>query len=279
LLGAEISNCEKVPEQTPPEYREAYELKKALTSPSSTTSSFQVKHTYLVSSLLFTMAGMYVPVRVPPPTRLHESSDIKPASASDFVRQYLKESETRAHLHPNAMFTPQGLQFPSHGGSQGGLTLHNLRRIEAGLRGEHLAPEPKVDELLQTEEVEDGSQGSVVKNKKKNKKANGTTEGRNSAEKVDDWLDQEVYMQMGDGVEVGEIGTRTNVVKDGGSIPEIQTTKGAEVGKKRKTKGENATTTDKDDKASRKKAKKEREKQMKREKEEGRKKASKQIDA
>ena len=77
-----------------------------------------------------------------PPYRHLSSNPITAEHASSIVATYLANSESHAHLHPDALITPTGVQFSSHGGSTGGVVLHNLRRVAAGLRGEHLDPEP-----------------------------------------------------------------------------------------------------------------------------------------
>ena len=51
---------------------------------------------------------------------------------------YLHATTTDPSLHPNALLTENGPIMPSSG-STTGLVLHNLKRVEAGLRGEHLA--------------------------------------------------------------------------------------------------------------------------------------------
>lgn len=61
---------------------------------------------------------------------------------------FLEDSEFNAHLHPDAVLTGGGVQFSAVGGPLGGVIIHGLRRIEAGLQGEVLAPE--ADDFLDT---------------------------------------------------------------------------------------------------------------------------------
>lgn len=104
-----------------------------------------------------------------------------------------------------------------------------MRRVEAGLRGEVLKPEvPDVSDDMVLDDMIDDSQKRM----------------------------QAEQEQQEDGIEVGEIGRRTNVVAEGGDIPEVVEEVGAKTAGKSKA-----------DKEARKKAKKERERQQKLEKE------------
>lgn len=79
-----------------------------------------------------------------PPT-ITDHASAKPISLQDaqkLIATYLKDSERRPHLHPDAVLETGGPTFSVQGGRQGGLVLHQLRRVEAGLRGEILQPDP-----------------------------------------------------------------------------------------------------------------------------------------
>lgn len=162
----------------------------------------------------------------------HVACGSKPLSigaAQELVATYLNESESNAHLHPDALLTTSDVQYTPAGGPQGGIILHNLRRVEAGLRGEVLKPEvPDVSDDMVLDDMIDDSQKRM----------------------------QAEQEQQEDGIEVGEIGRRTNVVAEGGDIPEVVEEVGAKTAGKSKA-----------DKEARKKAKKERERQQKLEKE------------
>ncbi|KAK4995400.1 hypothetical protein LTR66_004769 [Elasticomyces elasticus] len=79
----------------------------------------------------------------PPPLRIHSTQSISPNTALEHISAYLAASKDQAHLHPDAFLTPDHAIYSASSGAQGGLVLHNLRRIEAGLRGERLAAEPE----------------------------------------------------------------------------------------------------------------------------------------
>ncbi|OJD32380.1 uncharacterized protein BKCO1_3800053 [Diplodia corticola] len=157
------------------------------------------------------------------------SKPLSTGAAQELIANYLNESESNSYLHPDAILTASNVQYPLSGGPQGGVTMHDLRRVEAGLRGEVLKPEvPDVsDDMVLDEMIDD-------------------TKKRMQA-------DQE---QQEDGIEVGEIGQRTTAVVEGGDIPEVVEEGGGKALGKSKT-----------DKEARKKAKKERERQQKLERE------------
>lgn len=188
----------------------------------------------------------------PPPHRLISSKPVSTADASTMLQTYISHSEAHPHLHPDALITPTGVTFSSHGGPTGGVVMHNLRRIAAGLRGEYLEPEPTPEP-----ETEEGAEGEKAWNGKKGK-AKKTTFTDVEVE----WQDKEAYEREQGEVEIGDIGERTNIVKDGGEEPEVEVT-----GEKRK--GGDAKL----DKEARKKAKKERDAQRKKELEKQRKEA------
>ncbi|KAI9814121.1 MAG: hypothetical protein M1832_006009 [Thelocarpon impressellum] len=76
-----------------------------------------------------------------PPQRTHRIRRVSPATALVLVQTYLSASRTSAYLHPDALLTERGPQLAAS--EEGGLILHNLRRVEAGLRGETLG-EPEL---------------------------------------------------------------------------------------------------------------------------------------
>ncbi|KAF9692239.1 hypothetical protein EKO04_009611 [Ascochyta lentis] len=188
----------------------------------------------------------------PPPHRLISSQPTTVSAASTMLHTYIANSEAHPHLHPDALITPTGVTFSSHGGPTGGVVMHNLRRVAAGLRGEYLEPEatPEPEE----EEAADNSAQS-----KYGKKANGkkTTFTDADADEVQvEWQDKEAYEREQGDIELGDLGDRSNTVAEGGEAPDVEVT-----GEKRK--GADAKL----DKDARKKAKKERDALRKKENE------------
>jgi len=209
-----------------------------------------------------------------PPHRLLTTTHIPTETASSILQTYILNSESHAHLHPDALIKASKVVFSAHGGPTGGVVMHNLRRVAAGLRGEYLEPEatPEPEETATTGEGVEvsaavGAQGKSGKiaRPKKSMKPTGTKmtfedeEGPSVEETANEgWMDKETYeLEEGAVDEVGELGERSNFVASGGAVPEVEATdEGA--GSKRKAA---------QDKEARKKAKKEREAEFKKKRE------------
>lgn len=69
-----------------------------------------------------------------PPLRKLSTRRTSNSAALNLISSYLLASTTNPSLHPDALLTESG----PLASSTEGLTLHNLRRIEAGLRGDNL---------------------------------------------------------------------------------------------------------------------------------------------
>lgn len=188
-------------------------------------------------------------LEAPPPSCHISSTPISLSSASSILETYLRNSEAHPHLHPDALITPTGVTFSSHGGPMGGVVMHNLRRVAAGLHGEYLEPEKTPEP---EEDEGDESEKSTWKGNKK---------GGKGKKNVEEWQDIAEYEQEAGGIEVGELGPRTVTVAEGGEEPEVQATSGT------KRKGEGEAADGKLSKDARKKAKKERDQQRKRDNE------------
>lgn len=78
-----------------------------------------------------------------PPKYRHASIKITPKQAQENLVAFLAKTPSQPHLHPDAILSQDGIKFPAQSGPQGGLAIHHLRRIEAGLRGENLLAESK----------------------------------------------------------------------------------------------------------------------------------------
>ncbi|KAI9735779.1 MAG: hypothetical protein M1818_006388 [Claussenomyces sp. TS43310] len=72
-----------------------------------------------------------------PPHRSRASRPISSAAALAILQPYLADSAAHAHLQPNATLHATG---PAVQEAASNLIMDNLRRVEAGLRGEWLAP-------------------------------------------------------------------------------------------------------------------------------------------
>lgn len=134
--------------------------------------------------------------------------------------------------------------------------MHNLRRVAAGLRGEYLEPEATPE----PEEKEQDSKASNWKGKgKKSRRGADIIDGAQN-----EWQDMSEFEREEAEIEVGEIGDRVNVVREGGDAPKVEVTGGAEQdGKKRKKGGDGEGVVDKETRKKAKKARHKEEKAMK----------------
>ncbi|KAL8918518.1 MAG: hypothetical protein Q9208_007325 [Pyrenodesmia sp. 3 TL-2023] len=140
-----------------------------------------------------------------PPIRHHSSRCIAPNQAQQILAEFLEKSATDASLHPNALLTEDGPLNPS---SSVGLVLHNLKRVEAGLRGEHLAADLSFNHF--------GGEG--LPHLTDEAVTNGENDGeRRNAEPEKDieagWQDKEEY-EREQALEQGELGARRNALGD-----------------------------------------------------------------
>jgi hypothetical protein len=185
-----------------------------------------------------------------PPYRHVSSRPISLADASKMLDKYVADSEKHAHLQPDSLITPTGVAFSSNGGPKGGVVMHNLRRVAAGLRGEYLEPEKTPEP-----EEEEPDLGITT--------LNGNMNGQTADKEQGDWQEMSEFEREEGMIEVGELGDRTNVVAEGGEVPEIEAAGAKQDGAKRKKGGDEAGL----DKEARKKAKKDRLKKEQKERE------------
>ena len=116
-----------------------------------------------------------------PQIHLHEPARyISADDAASHISTYLLQASEKPYLHPDAIFGAGGLQFGHYGGSAGGLVLHQLRRVEKGLRGERIAvdldqTQAQAQAQAQTGEWEEGStEGANQKQDRKRKRKGGS---------------------------------------------------------------------------------------------------------
>lgn len=192
-----------------------------------------------------------------PPHRTIPSIPIPQEIALKFLSSYLEATKTSPHLLPNARLEASG---PTAGSSASSVTIHNLQRVEAGLRGEWLAPTFDLEEGNVT--VAEGMD-------------DGTNKGQdNIEEEGEGWMDLDEY-QREQSIEGGDLGDRLqDVAEEGDSDFEgLQVVEGSEEeegvtghqAKKVKTKHDipAAKVAKPKDKEARKREKKERHKQEK----------------
>ncbi|KAL8843612.1 MAG: hypothetical protein Q9170_000116 [Blastenia crenularia] len=142
-----------------------------------------------------------------PPTRNHHTTCIPPSRAQQLLAEFLEDTVTNPSLHPNAILTEDG---PVNRSASMGLVLHNLKRVEAGLRGEHIAADLSFKNF--------GGEGLPYLMGDAVTNGGGGKEGNRIVAEKDqgaDWQDKDEY-EREQAVEQGELGSRTNTIEDPG---------------------------------------------------------------
>lgn len=129
------------------------------------------------------------------------SSDDALASLSAFI----SASESTPWLHPDARITPEDIKYSANGGPQGGIILHHLRRIEKGLKGEILAPEP--DDIFGLPEGDDGRLDEASASYQTTLDGEKKKGALKKSDEDEGWQDPEVYARNQEILE-GEVGER-----------------------------------------------------------------------
>ncbi|CAF9915476.1 hypothetical protein IMSHALPRED_002617 [Imshaugia aleurites] len=184
-----------------------------------------------------------------PPTVHHASTPLSPSQTLTLLTAYLSGTHTDPSLHPSAHLTEHGPVAPSTGPNTG-LVLHNLRRVEAGLRGENLG-----DDATFRKYGGDGLPGLVVGNgaaDEEEARRGWRGEGEAGQGAEGEWQDKAEFERQQEVVQ-GDVGERDNGVdggfeEEGGVVPRVK------------------STWDPGDTDARKKAKKERRKKTNKEK-------------
>lgn len=109
-----------------------------------------------------------------PPLKSRPSVPITQEAALEHLQNYLEKAKTAEYLLPNARLEETGVDA---GSRNSGLVFHNLQRVEAGLRGEWLAPSLDLDDV----KIAEGED------------ATNTAKGENMG--VEGWQDLEEYQR------------------------------------------------------------------------------------
>lgn len=172
-----------------------------------------------------------------PPYHHHSTERISQSHALSLLSSYLAAAATEAYLHPNALLTESGPVTPSSGAHSMGLVLHNLKRVEAGLKGEQLGAdltfqryggEGLPDMLV----ASDGMPGKPSEGFDAPNASVGGLGGGGSGIVGDnkvEWQDKTEFDREQE-VTQGEIGERDNTVGDVGDgyrVPDVEVTKSA----------------------------------------------------
>ncbi|CAD6441923.1 76b4bc6e-e432-45f7-8701-c5452bd7b81d-CDS [Sclerotinia trifoliorum] len=133
-----------------------------------------------------------------PPHKSIPSIPVNQTIALKYLQDYLSLTSSTPYLLPNAKLEPTG---PTIGSSHSSVTIHNLQRVEAGLRGEWLAPTLELEE----ENVVEIAYGMD----------DGTVQGSGEGDKmdVDGWQDKEEF-EREQSIEEGDGGSGVQKVKN-----------------------------------------------------------------
>ncbi|KAI9882268.1 MAG: hypothetical protein M1823_005988 [Watsoniomyces obsoletus] len=156
-----------------------------------------------------------------PPCVHHATEPISSDEALHLIQDYLSNVDSQPWLHPDAILSERGPQLA--GTLTGGLALHNLRRVEAGLRGERLGgvsfQDPDMMPFRQhhsaIEDVYNPDQNIRLENQEVIARE-GYEIGKNgdvAVTGVEEWQDMESY-QRDQEITEGEIGQRDTGVAD-----------------------------------------------------------------
>ncbi|QSZ29430.1 hypothetical protein DSL72_003944 [Monilinia vaccinii-corymbosi] len=131
-----------------------------------------------------------------PPHKSIPSIPVNQAIALKYLQEYLSLTSSTPYLLPNAKLEPTG---PTIGSSHSSVTIHNLQRVEAGLRGELLAPTLEIEEENAVEITQGMDDGTV--------KGSG-------GDKMDvgGWQDKEEF-EREQSIEGGDVGAKVENVK------------------------------------------------------------------
>jgi hypothetical protein len=144
-----------------------------------------------------------------PPTHHHPrlTKRLTPSEAESHLSAFLSQTTTKPFLHPDALLSSAGITYSAQSGPNGGLALHHLRRIAAGLKGENLVPENADDLAEQFGEPTRGYAGDdtrldarIAESEKSARKRKRGMDG----EEVGAWADASSEAAFGDVAVAGE---------------------------------------------------------------------------
>lgn len=195
----------------------------------SITHSFIETHPLLHLELLLNTPPIQVMASYVsyPPHHVHASHPIPASQALDLLSTYLKATETDASLHPNALLTESG-PISTNSGSNTGLVLHNLKRVEAGLRGEHLGADLSFSRfggegLPQLQDGKDGLKPTNRTNLATGADVNGQVLDVDMENVEEGWQDKSDFEREQE-ITQGEAGQRMPKVVDG-EVPNVMESK------------------------------------------------------
>jgi len=160
-----------------------------------------------------------------PPTRHHSTRPVSPTTALALLSTYIANAADDPSLQPNALLTERG-PISSSSGSSTGLTIHNLKRVEAGLKGEHLGADLSFAKFggEGLPDLQMGGQEGRERDGEVNGLLGVGDGGEGAVEREggqDGWQDMQAYEREQEVTE-GEVGARHSGVQDGGAVPRVK---------------------------------------------------------
>jgi len=157
-----------------------------------------------------------------PPITHHSTRPVSPTTALALLSTYIANAADDPSLQPNALLTERG-PISSNSGSSTGLTIHNLKRVEAGLKGEHLGADLTFakfgGEGLPDLQMGDG--GGRERDREVNGVGGVGDGGEEGVGGADGWQDMQAYEREQEITE-GEVGARHSGLQDGGEVPRVK---------------------------------------------------------
>ena len=198
-----------------------------------------------------------VPRQAYPPSHHHAhlTRTISPAEACSQLSDFLSKSQSEPYLHPGSVLSATGVTYAPTSGPRGGLAIHHLGRIAAGLRGDNLAAETQEEldaqfgDSSSHEQLKAGDDAVldelITETERKQKRESKRKRQHDDIEEWavesssqagvpeiesfantpmhhSDWQDQEDYEQQQQAL-VGEVGERGGApaVKQNGAVPAV----------------------------------------------------------
>lgn len=159
-----------------------------------------------------------------PPTHHHNTTRIPASTALSLLSAYLEATATDPALHPNALLTDGG-PVAASSDSNTGLVLHNLRRVEAGLKGEQLGADLALEQFAGDGLPDLGAENAVAL--PTDIPDQGLDCQGDGAET--EWQDKAEFERQQDVVqgEIGKRGALSGGLSETGQIPRVKATKSA----------------------------------------------------
>lgn len=159
-----------------------------------------------------------------PPTHHHSTVRIPASTALSLLSAYLEATAADPALHPNALLTDGG-PVAASSDSITGLVLHNLKRVEAGLKGEQLGADLTLEQFAGDGSADPGPKRAIASAPDLPGQGHG---GQGEGTEIE-WQDKAEFERQQDVMqgEIGERGALSSGLSETGQIPRVKATKSA----------------------------------------------------